>query len=442
MKSIYEKITLILLIGFIIQILLIGIFYKQFFLNNVIKEMNNQEAYRQDILKKSLNVCAKLKDNEKLSIYLDNFSKEYNVKLLFKDIDGKILYKNIENENTGGLIKEQGYLKLSGKIEYIVQCYFQPKLYNGGSKKDKAIRAALLLSIVIMAAFSLYLVYKTLANPIKNLSKAITTINYGNTLSKIPYEAVDEFGLLCRNFEDMGRRLEASEEGQRQLLKAISHDIKTPLTSIMGYSKRLYEDKVLENKKQQYYEIIYRKSLDLKYLLEELDDYTSINSENKYSLENIDAVNFYNSICQELKIDAEEKGAILNYNELVNDTNNKKIYIKIDEKKMKRVLYNIVENSIKYAGEKPAISIEAVITGKRFEISISDNGIGVPYDKLEMIFERFYRVDSSRSREKGGTGLGLAICKEIIDNFQGTILASNINHGGLMIKINLPLFNK
>lgn len=441
MKSIYQKITLILIIGFVVQILLIGIFYKQFFLGNVIKEMNNQETYRQDILKKGLAVCAKLKDDDKLSIYLDKISKDYNVKFLFKDVNGEILYKNIADENTGGLIKEQGYLKVSGKIEYIVQCYFQPKLYTGGNRRDKIIRAALILSIVLLATFSLYLIYKTLANPIKNLSKAITTINYGNTLSQIPYEADDEFGLLCRNFEDMGRRLKASEEGQRQLLKAISHDIKTPLTSIMGYSKRLYEGKVLEEKKEQYYETIYRKSLDLKSLLEELDDYSSINVGNKYSLKNVDVLKFYNAICPELKMDSEEKGATLKFKELVNESNYKNLYISIDEKKMKRVLYNIVENSIKYAGENPIIEIKAVASGKKIEISIWDNGFGVPCDKLEIIFERFYRIDTSRSRDKGGTGLGLAICKEIIENFQGDIIASNLKEGGLMIKISLPLLS-
>ena len=90
----------------------------------------------------------------------------------------------------------------------------------------------MLISIIILV-----IIYRFITNPLKKLSKAVKNIQYGNTLVEIPYYGEDELGLLCRNFEEMGKRLKKSEDNQQELIQAISHDVKTPLTSIIGYSK-------------------------------------------------------------------------------------------------------------------------------------------------------------------------------------------------------------
>jgi signal transduction histidine kinase len=108
---------------------------------------------------------------------------------------------------------------------------------------------------------------------------------------------------------------------------------------------------------------------------------------------------------------------------------------------MRRVFQNIVENSFKYAEEDCKIIFKAVSEGNSVNIEVSDNGNGVPEEHINKIFDRFYRVDSSRCRESGGTGLGLAICKEIIENHGGKIIAKNLPKGGFVLIINFNLEN-
>jgi signal transduction histidine kinase len=117
------------------------------------------------------------------------------------------------------------------------------------------------------------------------------------------------------------------------------------------------------------------------------------------------------------------------------------INILLDAKKVTRVFTNLIDNSIKYAGENCNITAKAMTTKKSVIFEICDNGNGVKEELLDKIFDRFYRVESSRSRENGGTGLGLAICKEIIENHNGSIYAKNLLNGGFSIVINLNLEN-
>lgn len=438
MKSIYKKITLILTLGFMIQISLIAIFYKHFVLNSVINQINKQESYRQEILDDGIKICSKYKkSSEKLSLEMNAFSEKNKVKFIFKDVYGNTLYANTKEDDDESMIREQGYIKVSGNILYIVQCYFKPRVYTAWNQKERLTRGLIVFFIILLMASCLYLIYRTLTKPIKNLSRAIKNINYGNTIFKIPYKSEDEFGLLCRNFEEMGIRLKESEESQRQLILAMSHDIKTPLTSIMGYSKRLMEGKVHEERKQDYYETIYRKSIDLRSLINELDEYANINGENKYSFKKIPLEEYYNKIVSELKNDLSYNNMKLTYKEFVNDTGNN-TYIYVDERQIKRIFNNIIENSFKYAGEDCTIFLSARAYDKTCEFIIKDDGPGVPKEQIGKIFERFYRLDTSRSREKGGTGLGLSICKEIIQKNNGTIEAINSDEG-LCIKITIPL---
>lgn len=300
-------------------------------------------------------------------------------------------------------------------------------------------RIAIVIGIILLSIIILALVYKSIANPLKNLSKAVNSIDYGKTLVEIPYYLNDELGFLCRNFEEMGRRLKKSENNQQELIQAISHDIKTPLTSIIGYSKRLAEDKVKESKKEKYFEIIHKKANDLKFLLEELEDYSNINVQSKYIEETVNIFESFEKFCYNLKTELENKDINFTYyNEL-----NPSINLVLDKKKMKRVFMNLIQNSFKYAGENCTLIIKGISNEKSLSLEVTDNGSGVSNDQLDKIFDRFYRVESSRSREKGGTGLGLTICKDIVEYYGGTIYARNLpNNGGFSIVINCNFNDK
>lgn len=439
MKSIYQKLTLILVIAFVLQIGLYAVFYNRILVNRVITEINDQETKRQEILQQGIKIAQRYPNKpEKTQTALDKYSKTFKANFVLKDTDGNTVLTTVNpGENINNTIEKQGYIKSAGKVEYILYGYF-PAHLTGIQPNIQQSRFRFFTILIVLGAsfFTLLLIYMTIADPLKKLTKAINNINYGNTLIKIPYHGNDEFGMLCRNFEEMGGRLKKSEENQQELIQAISHDLKTPLTSIIGYSKRLVEGKVSEDRAKDYYETIFRKSNELKSLLTELEDYSNINSQNKYEKTNVNCYDYIDQAFKEFKSEIDNKGAHFIYNLNVD----KKYYFSIDINKMKRVFTNIINNAIKYAGDHCTIEANSYTKNSSLIIEISDNGAGVPQEQLERLFDKFYRVDTSRSRENGGTGLGLAICSDIIKNLGGKIGSKNRSSGGLCIWIQLPCF--
>jgi signal transduction histidine kinase len=439
MKSIYQKISIILFIGFLIQIILIGTFYRQVIEKHIIADINQQENKRQTILQQAMEVVQKYEDRpEKAKNQLDEYAKKYNTSFVVKNIDGDSVLSVQTDIKPENIIQEQGDIKISGKISYIVYGYFPAKISNLDiNLSQRRYRIAIGIIIFILAFFSVYLIYRLLANPLKKLSKAINNLNYGNTVIDIPYYGEDEFGLLCRNFEAMGNRLKKSEDVQQELVQAISHDTKTPLTSILGFSKRLSENKVEEERKKEYYDIIYRKAKDLKNIVLELEDYGNIKEFTKYNKVQVNFYEYISKLIDEIRAEILHGGSRLFFNNNMEHD----IIVYIDRNKLKRVFWNIVENSIKYAGEQCSINITISKKASCIYTEICDNGVGIPEDHIKRIFDRFYRVDTSRSRDKGGTGLGLAICKDIIVNHGGEILARNGEKKGLCISFTLPIIN-
>lgn len=438
MRSIYHKITVILIGAFVIQLLSIVVFYNKVILKSIEAEVKNQDDGRQAILSDIVKKITTSQDQiSSLKSDLKEASKKYNASFEIRLSDGTIILSSYVPKPAFGIVQEQQNVIINDKMKYIVYGRFPAKINNLQVDKDEErLREFGGIVFLTMLIVSLLLIYKILADPLKKLSKAIDKVNYGNTLVEIPYYNNDELGMLCRRFEDMGRRLNKSEEDQQELIKALSHDIKTPLTSIMGFSKRLYEGKVSVDKKDDYYEAIYRKSNDLKDLLYELDDYANINTERKYNIELVNCKEYMDRICNDLEKEAKQKEYQFTY--YCSITGNSKL--KIDTKKLKRVFSNIITNSIKYAGEDCSIAFKCFNENNILRIEISDNGPGVSKEQFNKIFDKFYRIDTSRSREKGGTGLGLAICKEVIETLDGNIGAYNDINEGLCIWFTLPLY--
>lgn len=435
MKSIYQKITFVLILGFVIQIILVGVFYKQVALKRIITDINDQGTERNAIMQEAVSGVQKFNNKpEKIKTFLDSFSKKNSNGFIVKNEQGEIIYTSKKYLNNNS-IEEQGYVKVQGKITYTVHGYFPEKLNIRPNIKQARERILTVVVLFFVSIGILLIIYKTITGPLKKLGNAINDLNYGNTLVDIPYYGEDELGLLCRNVESMGKRLRKSEKNQQELIQAISHDVKTPLTSIVGYSKRILDEKVTIDKKKEYIEIINRKANDLRVLLEELDEYANINSENKYNKINTNCKSHFEEVCSELQFELKQKGSELTYSYFAMENCN----VYMDSKKIKRVFINIVENSIKYVGEKCNVQITASFKEKEIIYRICDNGQGVPEDQISRIFDRFYRVDLSRNREKGGTGLGLAICKEIIEKHKGVIGAELNPLGGLCIWFTLPV---
>lgn len=440
MRSIHSKITMVLIIVLFVQILITGTFYQLALTKKIIYEINNNSNTRQSMLS---DVVKRIEGTGNLlpqiQTYLLQYSQNHNIDFKMKDMKGNIVYLTAFTNNMSGKIEDRAFVEFKGLPTYVIFAYFPTKMNSIlGSVRGNDTKAVLAVIIGVIGVAASFIIYLLIGAPLKKLRKEMVGIDYGNTEVKIPYYAKDEIGLLCRNIEEMGQRLKGSEESQHQLIQAISHDLKTPLTSILGYITRLCDGKVnSEEKRAEYYDIIRRKTLDLKYLIGELSDFSNISGEVRFDMNKAPFNDFFDDILQEFYSDASRSGKQVLLTSKIEQT----VYVMMDESMLRRVFTNIWSNSIKYAGEEATVKITAETEnqGNYVRIEIGDNGTGVLVEHLDKIFGRFYRVETSRSREKGGTGLGLAICKDIIEGHGGRIWAENNAEGGLSILFTLPV---
>ncbi len=303
--------------------------------------------------------------------------------------------------------------------------------------------ALIILMILILTWFFLVSwVYRTVITPIKNLSEATRKIADG-TLDftiDVPENRTDEIADLCGNFESMRKRLEDTahlkleeENENRTLISNISHDLKTPVTSIKGYAEGIIDGVAdTPEKMNKYVRTIYTKAEELDGLINELTFYAGIDT-NKipYDFAKIDITEYFNDCVDEIRLDLNSKGIELNYSVELPPG----ICIIADPVQIKKVINNIIGNSIKYMDKEHGIvSIRLKDADAFVIVEIRDNGKGIAAKDLPYIFDRFYRSDASRSSSKGGSGIGLSIVKKIVEDHGGRVWAeSGTGNGTAMI---------
>ena len=297
-----------------------------------------------------------------------------------------------------------------------------------------------IIVIVILSSLLLSLwIYRSIMKPIRKLTEATKRIADGDLDFTIASDDKDEFGDLCNDFETMRKRLKESAETSmeeelehKELLSNISHDLKTPITAIKGYVEGIM-DGVADNpeKMDRYIKTIYNKANDMDRLIGELTLYSNIDTNRiPYHFEKINVHAYFEDCVEELTIELTAKNIQLNYFNYVE----KDIIIIADVEQMKRVINNIVSNSVKYIGNKTgALNIRILDDNDFIHIEIEDNGKGIATKDLPYIFDRFYRTDASRNSNQGGSGIGLSIVKKIIEVHGGKIWAtSQLNTGTTM----------
>lgn len=214
-----------------------------------------------------------------------------------------------------------------------------------------------------------------------------------------------------------------SEAARKRLLSNISHDIRTPLTSIIGYVDALKDDIASSNQeKQEYLEIISRKSIALKKLIDEIFQMAKLDADEiPLSVESVDLAELVREVVIEFlpefkKFEIELKASIPS----------EQILIMADQVSMQRIIANIIKNAVQYGKEGREIGIELTENQHDYQVSIWDKGPGIPADELAHVFERMYRTDRSRNRSGGGSGLGLAIAQSLVEKQAGSIWAESI----------------
>lgn len=220
---------------------------------------------------------------------------------------------------------------------------------------------------------------------------------------------------------------------RRELTQNISHELKTPVTSILGYTETILEHPEMDDSTQrQFIERTQSQAHRLSSLLQDISmlnrmDYAS----EMITMGRVDVSSIVSDIIKETALAAGAKHMTV-YNHLpdiiITNGNNSLIY---------SIFRNLMDNAINYAGEGKTIAISAFEQDDKWYFSFSDNGVGIPVEHMSRVFERFYRVDKGRSRSLGGTGLGLAIVKNAVMLHGGTIIAQAPTNGGLCFKFTL-----
>lgn len=300
------------------------------------------------------------------------------------------------------------------------------------AKKEFAYSSVVyMIAIIIIGMGITYIIAGRALKPVKDLNNTIKNINEHNLSKRIEnFVANDEIGSLAKSFNIMMDRLDKSFSNQKNFASNAAHELKTPLAIIKASIQVLKLD---ENPSiESYKENVEITEKNTQRLIQVVDDLLKLNSQqcDKF-VDTIEIQKTFFNIINELKSVIEQK-------EIKVSLSNGNQTILGNKTLIYRALFNIVENAIKYNKQYGEIAIFTQTQNDTIIINISDTGIGIDDNEIQYIFEPFYRVDKSRSRETAGSGLGLSIVKTIIEKHHGNIYIQSEKDIGTSFKIILP----
>jgi signal transduction histidine kinase len=273
---------------------------------------------------------------------------------------------------------------------------------------------------------------KKFINYIREISEGINQISQGNLNNRIDIRNEDEFAFLADKLNQMADDIKEIMENERrieysknELITSVAHDLRTPLTSIIGYLDLVSSKELNQETQMKYISIAYNKSKRLEKLIEDLFTYTKFNfGEVKADYTEVDMVKLMNQLVDEFYPSFAEYQ--MNYDFITDSTS---AVIKADGNLLARAFANLISNAIKYGRDGKHIQIHLYKNETGIMITVTNYGVIIPEEDLEKIFTRFYRVESSRSSETGGSGLGLAIAQSIVEMHGGIIYAKSDSEG-------------
>lgn len=277
-----------------------------------------------------------------------------------------------------------------------------------------------------------YYMYEFLS-PINEVNKAAKRIAGGNFDERIDFKGNDEIAQLCDSFNEMAESLCEQDKRRKEFTSNISHDLRSPLTSIKGYAEAMTDGTIPPERYPKYLKIIYSEADRLNNLANSIMDFNTLfASYQNTALEDYDINIVINEVVMALRERAEEKKLKLGIR------SEKEINVHSDKAKVQRVIFNLVDNAIKFT-EEGSIEVGTFIKENKAHIYVKDTGIGLSDEEKKRVFERHYKADYSRGIDKSGMGLGLAIAKEIIEWHNESIWVESIQGKGSTFEFTLAL---
>ena len=341
------------------------------------------------------------------------------------DIDNPVIVKNFDPTITAGSYYTVG--TFFGMFEEDTLSVFSPITSNFEVKgyvvihtsiatiKESAdslltISYILLVILFLLSLIILFFFTELVYLPLRKITFATEQYAAGNMHYRLQVDSADEIGYLAASLSYMASEIARSEENQKKIVANVSHDFRSPLTSIRGYLEAMLDNTIPLEAHEKYLGIVLNETQRLTKLTNNLLSLNSLNSNGMILERTIFDVN------QVIKNTAAsfEGTCIRKMIAIELILTSETMYVNADISKIQQVLYNLLDNAIKFSHKDSIIKIETTEKHSKIFVSIKDNGIGIPKESLKLIWDRFYKTDQSRGKDKKGTGLGLSITKEII----------------------------
>jgi len=294
--------------------------------------------------------------------------------------------------------------------------------------------------VVVTAAVILVNIFvlRTITRPIGELNEGISRMSRGDLSARVNVRGKNEFASLATAFNSMSERLEQLDKSRNQFVSNASHELKTPLSTMKILIETLmYQDPMDPGMTREFLTDVNKEIDRLNRIVSDLLTLVNIDSGGmKLNLAELDIEDLLEEQVKRLSPLARENGVELDC------SSREPIEVTGDILKLQQVIYNVIDNAIKYTPRGGEVHCSLTRSGKKAVIKVADTGVGIPQEDLPHVFDRFYRVDKARSRETGGTGLGLSIVKQMVLLHGGNITASSTEGKGSTFTIELPMSSR
>ena len=383
---------------------------------------------RQALTDYNTEIIAALTQTESTGDWAQIINQYDEIVISIKDSDNRIILRSEGRSRSALDVRIRTPFDYHNRAYMIISSMYLLRDYTTHTRElVKFIFIEFLIGLSVLCIL-IFVVYTVILRPYRRFYYLIEQYERGEPLPEQHFRG--NVGRIYARFLGMTKNLEQQQQTQRQIIASISHDIKTPLTSILGYTERLQKGGLTQERQQQYLSTIYAKSNEMQSLINEFDEFLSYQMETAVHTELLST----QALCDCMRKEFADE---LSFSGIAFELNNRapNAMLRVDCAKMKRVAGNIIGNSAKHVPQ-PGGRIVCTVDADKQNVffRFADNGDGVPEDKLTIIFEPLYTSDTSRKV----AGLGLSISKEIVEAHGGTIEASKASIGGLELCITLP----